>query len=299
MATSTRQHHPALKGIRPVITGGIVNLVLVIIKITAGILGNSYALIADGIESATDIFSSLILWLGLKVAAKAPDTNHPYGHGKAEPMAGALVGLGLFGAAVLIVSESIHNILIPHPVPKLFTLFVLGGIILIKEVLFRYVRKIGKQINSGAMHADAWHHRSDAISSAAAFIGISIAILMGPKYASADAWAAIIASLVIAFNAYKILTPAIAEIMDAAPSSQIVQEVREAASKVPGVTGLDKCYVRKMGFEYYVDIHVEVNGNLSVFEGHEIAHNVKEAIFEEIPSISDVLVHIEPDTIQG
>jgi cation diffusion facilitator family transporter len=295
MAAGTRNSHPALKGIRPVVTGGVVNILLVVIKITAGILGNSYALIADGIESATDILSSFILWLGFRVAAKAPDTNHPYGHGKAEPIAGALVALALFGAAVLIVSESIHNIVTPHPVPKVFTLYVLGTIILVKEVLFRYVRKIGRQMDSHAMHADAWHHRSDAISSAAAFIGISIAIIMGPRFSSADAWAAIIASIVIAFNAYKILTPAIAEMMDAAPSSPIVTEVREVASRVPGVTGLDKCYVRKMGFDYYVDLHVEVNGNLSVFEGHKIAHDVKEALLEEIPTISDVLIHIEPD----
>jgi cation diffusion facilitator family transporter len=295
MASKSRSDHPALKGIRPVVTGGIVNILLVALKITAGIIGNSYALIADGIESATDILSSMILWFGFRVASKAPDTDHPYGHGKAEPLAAAIVGLSLFGAAVLIVSESIDHIITPHPVPRLFTLYILGAIILVKEVLFRYVRKIGREMHSHAMHADAWHHRSDAISSAAAFVGISIAIIMGPKFASADAWAAIIASLVIAFNAYKIITPALAEMMDAAPSSEIVQEVREVASSVPGVSGIDKCYVRKMGFDYYVDIHVEVNGNLSVFAGHEIAHKVKETIFEKIPNVTDVLVHIEPD----
>jgi cation diffusion facilitator family transporter len=295
MAAHTREDHPALKGIRPVVTGGIVNAFLVIIKITAGILGNSYALIADGIESATDILSSAILWLGLRVAAKAPDTDHPYGHGKAEPLAGAFVALALFGAAVAIVFESIHNIRTPHHLPKPFTLYILGAIILLKEFLFRYEKKIGKELKSMAINADAWHHRSDAISSAAAFIGIAFALIMGPGYESADDWAAIVASVVIAVNAYQILNPALAEMMDAAPSAHIVQEIKEVAAKVEGVTGLDKCHVRKMGFDYYVDLHVEVNGNLSVFEGHEIAHRVKEAILEAMPNISDVLVHIEPE----
>jgi cation diffusion facilitator family transporter len=295
MAARSRTDHPALKGIRPVITGAIANAVLALVKISAGIFGNSYALIADGIESATDILSSLILWLGLKVAAKAPDSDHPYGHGKAEPIAGALVALALFGAAVLIVVESIHNITTPHELPKRFTLYVLGAIIIVKEILYQYVNKVSKEIKSMAINGDAWHHRSDAISSAAAFVGIAIALFMGPGYESADAWAAIVASLVIALNAYKILNPAIAEMMDAAPSAELVKEVKEVAAKVPGVTGLDKCHIRKMGFDYYVDLHVEVNGSLSVFEGHEIAHHVKEAILDKIPHISDVLIHIEPD----
>jgi len=295
MAARSREDHPALKGIRPVVTGGIVNALLVVIKITAGILGNSYALIADGVESATDILSSAILWMGLRVAAKAPDSDHPYGHGKAEPLAGAIVSLALFGAAVAIVFESIHNIRTPHHLPKPFTLYVLVAIILIKEILYRYSKRIGKELNSMSIQADAWHHRSDSISSAAAFIGISFALIMGPGYESADDWAAIVASLVIAFNAYHILNPAIAEMMDAAPSAHIIEEIRTIASKVDGVTGLDKCHVRKMGFDYYVDLHVEVNGNLSVFKGHDIAHRVKEAILDVMPNISDVLVHIEPD----
>ena len=295
MAAHTREDHPALKGIRPVIIGGVVNAFLVVIKISAGIFGNSYALIADGIESATDILSSTILWIGLKVAAKAPDSDHPYGHGKAEPIAGALVALALFGAAVGIVFESIHNIMTPHHLPKPFTLYILGAIIILKEFLYRFVKKVSKELKSMAIEADAWHHRSDAVSSLAAFVGISFALIMGPGYESADDWAAIVASVVIAFNAYHILNPALAEMMDAAPSAHIIKEVKDIAAKVAGVTGLDKCYVRKMGFDYYVDLHVEVNGNLSVFEGHEIAHRVKEVILEEIPNISDVLVHIEPD----
>jgi len=286
--------HPATKGFKPIIAGGIINFFLVIIKISAGVAGNSYALIADGIESAADIFSSFVLWFGLKVASKEPDEDHPYGHGKAEPIAGAFVALTLLGAAVLIVIQSIHKIITPHPAPARFTLYVLGVIILMKQILFSYVMRIGKKINSTALYAAAWHHLSDAITSAAAFVGILIAIVMGPGYESADGLAAIVASVVIVVNAYKILRPALAEMMDTAPSDSIIREVKEVAIQVPGVTGLDKCYVRKMGFDYYVDLHVEVEGSLSVYDGHEIAHEVKKAILNAMPNVSDVLIHIEP-----
>jgi cation diffusion facilitator family transporter len=295
MANATPpSEHPALKGMRSVLAGGLVNFLLVIVKLTAGILGNSYALVADAIESATDIVSSFILWFGLKVASKAPDSNHPYGHGKAEPMAGAIVALSLAAAAVLIVVEAVHNILTPHRLPAAFTLWILGGIIFLKEGLFRYVAKVGKEIGSQAVKADAWHHRSDAISSAAAFIGILIARIGGNGYETADDYAAIVAAGVILVNAYRILRPALAEIMDTAPPSTIVNEVKKVAAGVPGVAGLDKCYVRKMGFEYFVDLHVEVDGRLSVHEGHEIAHRVKEAILNADSRIRDVLIHIEP-----
>ena len=287
--------HPAIKGMKPVVLGGIINFFLVIIKISAGVLGNSYALIADGIESAADIFSSFVLWLGLKVASKGRDEDHPYGHGKAEPIAGAFVALALLGAAILVVVQSVHKILTPHPIPKLFTLYILGAIILIKQILFGYVMRIGKKINSTALYADAWHHLSDSISSAAAFIGISIAIIMGPGYESADDWAAIVASVIIVINAYKILKPSLAEMMDTAPSDSIIKDVKAVAIKVEGVTGLEKCFVRKMGFDYYVDLHVIVDGNLSVHRGHDISHRVKDAILEAMPNISDVLIHIEPD----
>ena len=291
--------HPAIKGLKPVISGGIINAFLVVIKISAGVVGNSYALIADGIESAADIFSSFVLWFGLKVASKAPDEDHPYGHGKAEPIAGAFVALALLGAAIIVVVQSVHKIITPHHIPARFTLYILGGIIITKQVLFSYVMRIGKKINSSALYADAWHHRSDAISSAAAFIGISIAIFMGPGYESADDWAAIVASVIIVINAYKILKPSLAEMMDTAPSDSIIKEVKAIAIKVDGVTGLDKCFVRKMGFDYYVDLHVEVDGSLSVYKGHDISHRVKDAILYAMPSISDVLIHIEPKRIQN
>ena len=294
LTKQTNLPHPADKGLKSTLVSILVSTALVIIKGTAGILGNSYALIADAIESASDIFSSLILFAGLRIAAKAPDNDHPYGHGKAEPLAATIIALTMTAAAVLIVVESFSNIFTPHAAPKTFTLWVLGIVILVKEVLFRFIIKIGKESDSTAVKADAWHHRSDAITSAAAFIGIAVAIVGGKGYEAADDFAALIAAVIIFINAYLVFRPALNEVMDAAPSADIVKEVKELASQVPGVKGLEKCFVRKMGFELFVDLHVLVDGDLSVREGHDIAHAVKSDILRAKPRIYDVLIHIEP-----
>ncbi len=287
--------HPSEKGIKSTLLGIGVSFVLAIIKGLAGFFGNSYALIADAIESFSDVFSSLVLWFGLKLAARPPDEDHPYGHGKAEPIATVIVALALLVAATVITIESIGNLTTPHEVPAAFTLYVLLGVICTKELMFRYVIKIGEETESSAVKADAFHHRSDAITSGAAFVGISIALIGGDGYEGADDWAALLAAVVILYNAVRIVRPALAEIMDAAPSEEILEKVKAIAASVENVTALDKCFVRKMGFDYYVDLHVVVDGNLSVREGHKIAHEVKDAILAAYPRINDVLIHIEPD----
>jgi cation diffusion facilitator family transporter len=288
-------HNNATKGLKATFIGITINLVLALVKVLAGVFGNSYALIADAIESTADVFTSIIVWYGLKVAAKAPDPNHPYGHGKAEPLAGIAVSLFLFAAAIFIAIQSIENIVTPHQAPSLFTLPVLVGVVLTKELLFKYLKKLNDELKSTAIGADAFHHRSDAITSATAFIGISIALIGGKGYESADDWAALIASAIIVYNAVLIIRPAFNEIMDAAPDANLLFEVRKVAMEVKGVKGLEKTFIRKMGFEFYVDLHVIVDGNLSVREGHDIAHNVKDAILNSNVRINDVLIHIEPD----
>ncbi len=291
--------HPALKGMRFAFLGILANGVLAAIKGIAGFLGNSYALIADAIESASDVLTSFVVWMGLKIASKPADKDHPYGHGKAEPMAAVIVSLALFAAAFLIVQQSIQEIRIPHHAPAPFTLIVLVAVIILKESLFRFVFKVGNKLQSTAVMADAWHHRSDAITSFAAFIGISIALIGGKGYESADDFAALFASGIIAFNAYRLIKPAIAELMDQAPPSNIEAEARKAAISIKGVVSLEKCFVRKVGFEYYVDLHVIVNGEISVREGHKISHKVKDAIRASNPRVADVLVHIEPSGREG
>ena len=295
MSTSTNQtQHPALRGMHTSIVGIVANGLLAIIKGLTGYWGHSYALIADAIESTLDIFSSLVVWWGLKIATVPPDKNHPYGHGKAEPLAAMIVSGGLFGAALLIAYNSVREIFIPHHTPEAYTLFVLIGVIVTKEILFRFVFKTGKEVDSIAVKTDAWHHRSDALTSLAAFIGISIALIGGKAYACADDWAALFASFIIGFNSFRLFRPTLDELMDAAPLTGIREEVLKIAQKVEGVVRLDKCYVRKMGFDFYVDLHVMVDPMISVDQGHAIAHNVKDAIQSSNPRIADVITHIEP-----
>lgn len=271
------------------------NTFLAIGKGIAGVFGNSYALIADAIESTTDIFSSLLVLFGLKYAAKPADENHPYGHGKAEPLITfAVVGFLVVSATIIFI-ESIHNIQKPHSIPKPFTLIVLGAIILFKEASYRYVIQKSKETNSTSLKADAWHHRSDAVTSLMAFVGISIALFFGKGYETADDWAALLASLFIVYNAYLIFRPALGEIMDEHLHDDIIEEIRAQCAKVEGVIDTEKCKVRKMGMHYIVDLHVIVQKDLTVFEGHQIAHNVKDTLMNDIPDIADILIHIEPN----
>jgi cation diffusion facilitator family transporter len=281
-------------GARVALLGLVINVVLASVKIVAGVLGHAYVLIADGMESALDVAGSIVIWGGLTVAARPPDTTHPYGHGKAEPIAAFLVALCVLAAAIGLAIESVREILMPHHGPAPFTLGVVVVVIVIKEFLFRYVNRIGQNLGSTAVQTDAWHHRSDALTSAAAFIGISIALMGGEPWQIADDWAALFACAVIAANGVRLALPAFHEIMDTAPSGKIVRSICGVASSVPGVVEVEKCHARKMGLDYYVDLHVGVNGHISVHDGHEIAHRVKSAIQQSDSRIADVLVHIEP-----
>ena len=286
--------HPSVTGMKTTLIGIAISIVLVFLKGIAGYLGHSYALIADATETGADVFSSALLWAGLRIALKRPDKEHPYGHGKAEPLAAVVISLFLMAASMWIAFHSFKFITTPHRLPERFTLWILVIVIIIKETMFRYVLKVGKKINSQAVKADAYHHRSDAVTSVAAFIGITIALIGGKGYEGADDWAALLASGLIFYNATVLLRPALAEIMDAAPSNEIVMKVRQLAGSVPDVRAIEKCYVRKMGFDYYVDLHIQVNGQLSVTEGHRISHLVKDIILKSDLRVINVLVHVEP-----
>lgn len=281
-------------GARVALRGFVINVVLAVAKITAGILGNAYVLIADGIESAMDIAGSIVIWGGLKVAARPPDATHPYGHGKAEPIAAVVVAVGVLMAALGIAVQSVRELFLPHHAPAPFTLIVLLVAVVVKEIWYRYVIRFGRDVESTAVQTDAWHHRTDAMTSVAAFIGISVTLLGGEGWEGADDWAALFACALIGANGYRLLKPALHEIMDTAPRGEIVDLVRNAAAIVPGVVEVEKSYVRKMGLSYYVDLHVGVNGDISVRDGHHIAHEVKRAIQQTDPRIADVLVHVEP-----
>src|SRR5262245_544817 len=282
------------RGLRATFIGLTVNALLAVIKLTAGLLGHSYALVADAVESLADIFSSIVVWRGLVIAAAPADQEHPYGHGKAEPIAAAVVSTLLLLAACGIAIEAIREIITPHHAPAPFTLAVLLGAVAVKETLFRFVFREGVSVQSSAVKTDAWHHRSDAITSLAAAIGISVALIGGKGYESADDVAAVAAAGVLAWHGWRLLRTALNESMDRPLSREDVGGIRNSAEATPCVNRGEKCLVRKSGCHYYVDMHVEVVPQMSVLRSHEIAHDVKDKVRAQFHAVRDVLVHIEP-----
>lgn len=271
------------------------NLALMIIKLVAGLVGQSFALVADAIESAGDVVSSVFLILGINYAQRPPDQDHPYGHGRAEPLLTFIIVVFLFVSAIFIGYRSIQNILYPDGiVPEMYTIWVLAGIIIWKELSFRWLVHKNKSVKSSVIKADAWHHRSDAITSVAALVGIAIALVGGPQYAAADDWAALVASLIIIYNAYLIFKPALSEAMDEHLYQDIESEVRRIAMTVPGVSGTEKCIIRKSGTYYHIDLHALVDGGITVTEGHNIAHAIIDAVNLQLKNAGHINIHIEP-----
>jgi cation diffusion facilitator family transporter len=293
MVDTFEVEHQVQRGLKSSLVSIASNFILAMCKCLAGFLGHSFALIADGIESLADVFSSAAVYIGLRLAIKPPDKTHPYGHGKAEPIAAAVVSLSLALAGIAIALESIARIRTPHPLPKAYTLWVLLAVIAVKILLSRFVSSVAEAIQSSAVRGDAWHHVTDATTSAFAFVGISVALWTG-NY-RADDWAALCASPIILFNAWRQLRPPMAELLDTAPPPSIEAHVRRVATTVPGVIGLDKCFVRKVGFRYYVELHVVVKGDVSVRSGHAISHEVEDRVLAEVDRVAKVLVHIEPE----
>lgn len=285
------------RGARSAILGLLTNSVLVVVKVAAGVLGNSYALIADGVESTADIFSSLIVWRGVRLSGRKPDHRFPFGYGKAEAIAAAVVALMLLAAAVGIAVQAVKEILTPHHSPAPFTLLVLAGVIIIKESLFRRVFSTGQQVGSTAVQADAWHHRSDAITSAAVFVGISVALLGGPSWAVADDYAALVASVIIAFNGLRFLKPAAMDLMDAAAPPEITERIRTTALSVEGVTGVEKVLARRSGMGFRVVVHVEAAPEMSLYDAHLLGGRVRRSLLAQAGPVVDAVIHMEPSPL--
>lgn len=288
------ENNSSKEAIRTTQLGIVVSIILIFVKGISGYIGHSYALIADATESGADVVSSGLLWIALLYAQRPADKGHPYGHGKAEPIAAIVIGMFLIGAAGWIAWHAIFFIRTPHQLPNNFTLIILLIVIIVKESLFRYVMRIGKKLNSQAVKADAYHHRSDAITSIAAFIGISIALFLGKGYEGADDWAALLACIFIVYSACNIIRPAFSEIMDGAPDDELILKITNMAALHAEVKRVEKCFVRKMGLQYFVDMHIEVDGKTNVFDAHEVAHQVKDELLAANLNIKDVLIHIEP-----
>jgi cation diffusion facilitator family transporter len=276
------------------LVGVAVNASLAGLKIIGGVFGNSYALIADGIESTADIVTSLVVWAGLRVAEQPADERHPYGYGKAEALSGVVAAVGLLAAAAMIAAQSIREILTPHHLPHWSTLVILLVVIAVKWSLARWIGAVGRDVESTALEGDAWHHQSDALTSAAALVGISIALIGGPGYEPADDWAALAACLVIVYSGARLLRRALGDVLDAAPAKEFEDRVREVAAAVDGVQEIEKCRIRKSGTRYFVEIHVEVDPLATVRRGHDIAAAVRSELRRAEPRIADALVHVEP-----
>lgn len=279
---------------RTLVVAGLSSIALAVIKITTGMVGNSYALVADGIESLTDVAASAAVFVGLAWSLKPPDKEHPYGHGKAETFAMLFVAASLMGAAVLIAVQSIGEIRVPHSVPAWYTLPVLVAVIVTKVIVSRVVGAMGVKQGSTAMEADAWHHLSDAITSAAALVGIAIALVGGPAWAAADDWAALAACTIILYNGLRLALSGAQELLEAQAPHDFEEQLRAVAGHVDGVACVEKLRVRKSGLGYLMDIHVQVDGDISVRAGHDIAHAVKNALVGAGLRVTDVTVHIEP-----
>ena len=274
--------------------GLVINALLAVVKLVAGLLGNAYALVADAIESGTDMIGSLVVWSGLRIASRDPDERYPFGYGRAEALAGAVVAALMYGAAAGIAIEAAREIRTPHHAPAPWTLAVLAVVIVVKEVLAKKVLQAGESTGSVAVSADGWHHRSDAITSAAAFIGITVAIVGGPGWEPADDWAALVAAGIIAINASLLLRTALGDLMDRAPDVAITAVVSEAALGTSGVLAIEKLKIRKSGTAYYVDIHVQANPEMSLHDAHIVSGRVKSAIRQRVPAAAGVLIHMEP-----
>jgi cation diffusion facilitator family transporter len=290
---------PIGRGVRVARLGLAANVALVAIKISVGVVGHAYALVADGVESSADVLSSGVVWAGLRIADRPADENHPFGHGKAEAIASAVVSLLLLVASVWIAVAAVHGISTPHRLPAPYTLVVAAVVIVVKEMLYRRVRRVADQVGSTAVRADAWHHRSDAISSTAAFLGIGIALLGqhyvgGTGWEAADDWAALLAAVIVATNGIRTLEPAVADLMDAAPEPALLARVEHAAATVPGVELVEKLKVRRSGLGYYVELHAQADPGMSLHDAHELSGQVKGAIMAAAPRVKGVLVHMEP-----
>lgn len=283
---------------RIVLCGLVINTIFAITKIAAGILGHSHALLADGLESTLDVFASILMLTALKLAEAPPDAEHPYGHGKVEPLA------SIFGALLLIFSggtlawSSFTEIAFPslqhsHPAP--FTLVILILVILIKGIISHIAFRKNKIIGSSVLGAEGWHHGADAMTSLAAFIGISLSLMENQKFHTADDWATLFSCAIIIFNGLNILRYATKEILDARVSKEITDRILEVAQAVPGVKSAEKCRARKSGIILIADLHIRVNGNLSVREGHQISHNVIRHLLATGLQLRDITVHLEPE----
>ena len=278
--------------------GAIVNAFLIACKFVAGILGHSQALIADAVHSVSDLFTDIVVLLGLKVGGKAPDEEHHFGHARIETLASAVVGLALIATALYLGIEAALNIY--HHAqyqPTKLALIGAGVSIALKEALYHYTVRVGRRIKSQLIVANAWHHRSDSLSSVAVFLGVGGA-LINPSWHILDSFAALLVSFFIVKVGLDILKDSLREFTDTAPPPEILDSISTCARGVPGVLDMHDLRVRTSGGLYQMETHIVVDGQLSVTEGHRIAKAVESCLAEEVEDLDRVIVHVDPAAIK-
>jgi cation diffusion facilitator family transporter len=251
--------------------------------------------VSDAVNSIGDSLGSVIVLFALRVAQKPPDPDHPYGHTRAEAVAGLSVAWLIAFSAMTVGWEAVGHMFDRHSAPAAWTLWIAGANVVIKEVLYRVNKSIGERIGSQSLVANAWDHRSDALCSLAVLFGIAAVRWGGERFVWADEVAALVVVAAILWSAYHLLRGNAAELMDQQADEEIVNSIRQAAIQVPGVRAVEKLRVRRSGMECFADIHVEVDPHMTVERGHKIGHDVKEHLIKEVTSLRDVLVHLEPE----
>jgi cation diffusion facilitator family transporter len=284
---------------RAAILGLVVNLALGLIKLVGGLAAGSFALLADAVNSLGDVFSSVVVLVALRVAQAPPDAEHPYGHSRAEAIAGSNVALLVILSALYVGYEAIRRLTVTHELPPAWTLWVAGANAVIKEALYRYKMTVGRRTGSSAVIANAWDHRSDAMCSLAVFVGLAIVRVGGPRWIWADEAAAFVVVAMILWTGAALFRKSASELMDVQADDELVKQIRQTAAAVPGVAGIEKLWVRKSGLEFLADMHIEVDPQMSVADGHAIGHDVKDRLLERFPLLRDVLVHLEPAGHRG
>jgi len=290
-ATSESNYRVA---IRATLIGLGVNCTLGVVKLVGGVLGQSFALISDSVNSLGDSIASVFTIVALRYAQLPPDEEHPYGHTRAEAIAGLFIAVLILASACYVGWEAIVRIGDVHPLPPIWTLWIAAANIAIKESLYRYNKAIGKRTGSTAIVANAWDHRSDALCSLAVLIGLSVIIVGGVRWIWADEVAALIVAAAILWSGGRLLVGSISELLDPQADADFVQQVREFSSKVHGVRAVEKLWIRKTGIEYLIDIHIQVDADMTVAVGHRIGHLVRDQLIAEFAAVRDVLVHLEP-----
>jgi len=281
-------------GQRVAIAGMVVSGALAIVKVLVGLSGHSTAVVADGLESAGDVFASGFVLLGLTLAARPADQNHPYGHGRAEILTGLLIGLALTAGGALISYDSLRRLGQPRLPLAAYVVWPVIASLLAKTALALVKFRYGRRLHSAALTADAWHSATDTISAVAALIAVGLTLSDPVRFFEADRYGGFVVGLIVASLGVRVARETALQLMDTMPDDRLMKQIRAAASTVPGVRGVEKCFARKTGLRYHVDLHLEVDPEITVRQSHEIAHNVRYRIREQLDWVADVLVHVEP-----